>query len=194
MIIETEDVVNKTGEDTDTPEVDESFSIRVSEVNNLNPALLQILVDIEREAFGQGGMNEWFLPPFVRHGKVYAVWVEGFPEPVGVAECMADWRRPQRAYLFGISIRRNWRGKGIGTRFLQEICRHLQKEGFEALELTVDPRNAAAVRMYEEKLGFRLTDFYPAEYGPGEDRLLLELELKGDRNARQEWRRKAGQK
>ncbi|NLY30923.1 MAG: GNAT family N-acetyltransferase [Firmicutes bacterium] len=151
--------------------------IRVEEIDELHAELLEALVAIEQEAFGKGGMNEWFLPPFVRYGRVYVLWVEGDQRPAGVAECMISWRQPQCAYLFGISIGKEWRGQGLGTRFLQGIIGRLREQGFQALELTVSPDNAAALKLYQGRLGFRTIASCKEEYGPGEDRLLLRLDL-----------------
>jgi ribosomal-protein-alanine N-acetyltransferase len=153
------------------------LSIRVEEVDRLDFPLLQALIEIDQEAFGKGGMNEWFLPPFARRGRVYALWVEDIGQPVGVAECMVTWGQPQCAYLFGIAIREGWRGKGLGTRFLREICHRLQEMGFLALDLTVSPDNAPALRVYRDKLGFKTIGFHREEYGQGEDRLVMRLDL-----------------
>jgi ribosomal-protein-alanine N-acetyltransferase len=153
------------------------LSIQIEEVDRLEPNFLQDLIDIEQEAFGKGGMNEWFLPPFVRRGRVYALWVEGKKQPVGVAECMVTWGQPQCAYLFGIAIREGWRGKGLGTRFLREICFRLKIKGFQAVDLTVSPDNIPALRVYRDKLGFRTIAFHREEYGQGEDRLVMRLDL-----------------
>lgn len=151
--------------------------IRVEELDEVEPHFLQALIDIEQEAFGKGGMNEWFLPAFIRRGKVYSLWVEGHEWPVGVAECMASWGRPRCAYLFGIAIRKEWRGKGLGTYFLKEICLRLREMGFTTLDLTVSPTNVSALRVYQNKLGFRTIAFHRAEYGQGEDRLVMRLDL-----------------
>lgn len=154
-----------------------SSHVRVEELDEVEPHLLQALIEIEQEAFGKGGMNEWFLPAFIRRGKVYSLWVEGHERPIGVAECMVSWGRPECAYLFGIAIRQGWRGKGLGTRFLKEICQRLREMGFTTLDLTVSPTNAAALRVYQDKLGFRTIAFHQAEYGQGEDRLVMRLDL-----------------
>ncbi|NMB11626.1 MAG: GNAT family N-acetyltransferase [Firmicutes bacterium] len=151
--------------------------IRIEEVDKVEPDLLQALIEIDQEAFGKGGMNEWFLPPFIRRGRVYVLWVEGKKQPVGVAECMITWGQPQCAYLFGIAIREGWRGQGLGTRFLREICRRLQGMGFLILDLTVSPDNVPALRVYRDKLGFKTIAFHREEYGQGEDRLLMRLDL-----------------
>ncbi|NMB24683.1 MAG: GNAT family N-acetyltransferase [Firmicutes bacterium] len=152
-------------------------SVCVEELVELEPDLLQALINIEQDAFGRGGMNEWFLPPFARQGRVFVLWVEETDQPVGVAECMRIWDRPHSAYLFGFAIRSDWRGRGLGTIFMQEIIRRLQLAGFLSIELTVSPTNTAALRIYQDKLGFAKIAECPGEYGPGEDRLVLRLDL-----------------
>lgn len=47
--------------------------IKFEWVKTVDPALIQRLVELEREAFGVGGLNEWHLVPFIRHGRVYIV-------------------------------------------------------------------------------------------------------------------------
>ncbi len=153
------------------------LEIDVQELIDPKPHIVKALTRIEREAFAEGGMNEWFLSPFARYGKVFALWVHGVDRPVGVAECMVIWDDPQCVYLFGFAIDKEWRCKGLGTRFLQAICQDLQQAGYVALELTVSPENAAALKIYRDKLGFEAIGFHPDEYGPGEDRLVLRLSL-----------------
>jgi putative acetyltransferase len=46
-----------------------------------------------------------------------------------------------------------WRGRGIGTALLNEALRWARWVGVEKLELTVYPRNAAAIALYR-RFGF----------------------------------------
>ncbi|NLK07886.1 MAG: GNAT family N-acetyltransferase [Firmicutes bacterium] len=149
----------------------------VEELLDVKPEPLRALMAIEADAFGIGGMNEWFLPPFVRQGRVFVLWQKGIVDPVGVAECMRQWQNPQTAYLFGFAVRKDRRGEGLGTFFMQELILWLTKAGFERLELTVSPSNDTALHIYKKKLGFVKVRRYTDEYGPGEDRLLLGLDL-----------------
>lgn len=151
--------------------------VYVEELTEWEPDLLQALIGIEQDAFGKGGMNEWFLPPFARQGRVFVLWAREIDEPVGVAECMRIWDRPRSAYLFGFAIRSGWRGRGFGTIFMQEIIGRLKLTGFDSMELTVSPANTAALRIYQDKLGFVKIRECSGEYGPGEDRLVLRLDF-----------------
>ncbi|NLM40315.1 MAG: GNAT family N-acetyltransferase [Firmicutes bacterium] len=146
----------------------------VREITDVDPSLVEQIVALEQDAFGIGGMNHWFLVPFIRHGRVFIV-CRG-DEVVGVCEYMLDFRCPDQAYLFGFTVKSCWRRRGVGERLLRESCSILKQEGIKLIALTVHPENTGARRLYE-KLGFVQTGFHKDEYGPGEDRLEYVLEL-----------------
>ena len=144
-------------------------------VRTMDPKIIARLVQIETEAFGPGGLTVWNLEPLIRHGRVYIYRLDS--EIVGLVHYMLDWDRPQMAYMVGVSISKESRGQGIGRKLLNESFEALSKENIEAVELTVDPANLAAVKLYEGKLGFLVTDFKHDEYGEGEGRLVMKLNL-----------------
>ncbi|MDR3584055.1 MAG: GNAT family N-acetyltransferase [Desulfosporosinus sp.] len=144
-------------------------------VQTMDPKIITRLVQIETEAFGPGGLNVWHLEPLIRHGRVYVYQLDN--EIVGLVHYMLDWDRPQKAYMVGVSISKESRGQGIGAELLKESFEALSKENIEEVELTVDPDNLAAVKLYEGKLGFLVTDFKQDEYGKGEGRLVMNLFL-----------------
>ncbi len=144
-------------------------------VRTMEPELIARLVQIETEAFGPGGLNVWHLQPLIRHGRVYVYRLDN--EIVGLVHYMLDWDRPQKAYMVGVSISKESRGQGIGATLLKESFDALAKENIVEVELTVDPANIAAVKLYEGKLGFLVTDFKHDEYGEGEGRQVMKLTL-----------------
>lgn len=144
-------------------------------VQTMEPELIARLVEIESEAFGPGGLNEWHLQPLIRHGRVYVYRLQ--KEIVGLVHYMLDWDHPQKAYMVGVSISKESRGQGIGAKLLKESFAALAKENIEEVELTVDPDNLAAVKLYKSKLGFLETDFKHDEYGKGEGRQVMKLSL-----------------
>lgn len=144
-------------------------------VRMMEPEIIARLVQIETEAFGTGGLNVWHLEPLIRHGRVYIYRLDN--EIVGLVHYMLDWDRPKKAYMVGVSISKESRGQGIGFKLLKESFEALSKETIEEVELTVDPDNVAAVKLYEGKLGFLVTDFKQDEYGEGEGRLVMKLSL-----------------
>ncbi|KUO70021.1 MAG: acetyltransferase [Desulfosporosinus sp. BRH_c37] len=144
-------------------------------VRTMEPKLIARLVQIETEAFGAGGLNSWHLQPLIRHGRVYVYRLDN--EIVGLVHYMLDWDCPKKAYMVGVSISKESRGQGIGAKLLKESFEALSKATIEEVELTVDPNNIAAVKLYESKLGFLTTDFKHDEYGEGEGRLVMKLIL-----------------
>lgn len=147
----------------------------IEPVNEIRPEIVRRLVALDTEAFGHGGMNEWQLVPMIRHGRVYVIRKAG--EIVGSIQYILDWDNPRSAYMFGVSIAKEWRGRGIGTNLLKESFHALSEEGIQEIELTVDPANTSAVTLYEGKLGFVITGSRQNEYGDGEDRLVMKRSL-----------------
>jgi len=142
-------------------------------VKELEPNLINRLVELEREAFGSGGMNEWHLVPIIRHGRVFIIKNEKIV--VGAVQYMLDWDNPQRAYMIGASVAKDARGKGIGTQLLTKSIKSLFEDKVIEVELTVAADNKAAVKVYREKLGFEATELRQNEYGQGQDRLVMVL-------------------
>lgn len=137
--------------------------------------LLRQLVQLEQAAFGQGGLNEWHLVPFIRHGRVFLA--KENQEVVGMIQYMRDWEIPDKAYLIGVSIACQRRGKGLGTMLMRDSLLALRNENMATVELTVNPANRGAIKVYQEKLGFTVTELREAEYGEGEPRLVMVLSL-----------------
>ncbi len=146
--------------------------ITVEVVTQIDDELRETILNIDEEAFGQGSLNEWSLPPFLNYGRVYLARLNG--KPVGLAELMRDWRDPELAYLYGYAVAREYRGRGIGTALMRTILEALPRAGFKRLQLTVHPENYTALHLYQDKFGMKPIDFIVGYYGPGEDRWLLE--------------------
>lgn len=142
-------------------------------ITGTEPKLIARLVKLEQEAFGYGGMNEWHLVPIIRHGKVFVI--KENDSVVGAVQYMLDWDKPELAYMVGVSVAAQVRGKGVGTKLLVESIQQLFADKITEVELTVEADNTAAVKVYKEKLGFEVTEFRENEYGPGQDRLVMVL-------------------
>lgn len=144
-------------------------------VQTADPDLIERLVNLEINSFGEGGLNKWHLIPLIRHGRVFIIREDR--EIAGLVEYMLDWEDPRKAYMVGVSTDKRWRGQGIGTRILKESFAWLQGEGIKEIELTVAPNNIAAVTIYEKKLGFQIVELRTDEFGQGENRLIMKLSL-----------------
>lgn len=149
--------------------------MKVELLEKVELSFITQLVKLEQEAFGIGGMNEWHLVPFIRHGRVYIGRQKD--EVVGLIQYMRDWNKPQKAYLMGVSIGQEWRGQGLGTMLMHTTLELLKEENIQEVELTVEPSNSAAIKIYAGKLGFVEKETRLDEYGTGENRLVMMLSL-----------------
>lgn len=148
----------------------------IKKIKKNDPKLLEELIDIDRQSFGDAGLDEWGLVPIIRHGRIYALYYQ--ENIAGAAQFLKDWEEPQKAYLYGVGIKEKYRGKGLGTWFLKTCFEQLKDEGIRRIELTVDPANQSAIRVYQEKIGFQKKEERKNEYGEGEHRIVMELEWK----------------
>lgn len=64
--------------------------------------------------------------------------------------------------LFAISLNKEFRGKGIGTKLMKEMLAVLRKQGYGKASLAVQKANYA-VKMYEN-VGFKMVDENEEEY------------------------------
>ena len=63
---------------------------------------------------------------------------------------------------FAISLYKEYRGQGIGTKLMKEMLENLRTQGYEKASLAVQKANYA-VRMYE-KVGFKVVDENDEEF------------------------------
>lgn len=151
--------------------------LKIYAVQGFNLDLLQRMVDFSSNVFGELGTGEWSLVPQIRHGNVFVLKEEGKKAITGVAVLMRDWEDVDKAYLFEYAIAEELQGQGLGYHFLHNICENLKDQGFKRVSLTVDTENEPAIRLYRDKLGFQLVHFSKNEYGSGNHRYIMELDL-----------------
>lgn len=85
----------------------------------------------------------------VERGRVWVCVVEG--RPVFKADVIAETR--EAAYLEGVYVSPELRGRGFGSRCLVQTCRAIHRAGTKAVCLFADERNERARRFYE-RAGF----------------------------------------
>jgi RimJ/RimL family protein N-acetyltransferase len=76
-------------------------------------------------------------------------------EIVGLLDCTGGERRAARHQtILGISVKREWRGKGVGTKLMERAMEWARGSGVvKRVQLEVFATNEGAMRLYE-KLGF----------------------------------------
>lgn len=119
-----------------------------------DPGRVPALVDLWMEAFGEE--KEAVLPFFREIFPLCRAWqaeedgalcamAYALPQPVTDGKC-----RLPAAYLYAVATKKEYRGKGIASRLLQEMEQSLRDEGFAGLLLV--PANPGLFSFYE-KLG-----------------------------------------
>ncbi|MDA8441642.1 MAG: GNAT family N-acetyltransferase [Peptococcaceae bacterium] len=153
--------------------------IKIYLVQDFSLSLLKRMVNFGLNIFGETGMDEWGLVPQIRHGNVFLLKQDD-KKIIGIAILMRDWEDIAKAYLIDYAIAEQFQGQGLGYHFLVEICKNLKEQGFERVGLTVDPENIGAVKLYKDKLGFKVAEMRENEYGKGHNRLIMRLDLTAD--------------
>ncbi len=141
--------------------------IKIVEKNNKK--YIEEIIELEKKVFGENGaIDIWNLKPYVKYGRVF-VYLER-DKVVAVAEIMKSWQE-DKVYLYGLCVDVDYRGQGIGNKFMLDIFRYLKVENIKLVELTVAPENVEAIKLYE-KIGFERKEFLENEYGEDKNRYL----------------------
>lgn len=147
-------------------------------IRKMDPSEYELLSDFLYEAIFQRDENN-LLPREIIQEPALRIYIEDFGEKkndhclCAVADDVivgAVWTRIIKGYgsiddsipEFAVSIRRGFRGKGIGTALMEQMIELLKREGCEKASLAVQKDNYA-VRMYQ-KTGFSIIDENEEEY------------------------------
>lgn len=152
-------------------------NLKVYLVQDYDLQFLKRMVTFGLGIFGDSGMDEWGLVPQIRHGNVFVLKEEEKKRLIGIAILMRDWEDADKVYLFDYAIAEDFQGQGLGYHFLVSISRNLLDQGFKSMSLTVDVENVPAIKLYKDKLGFEIVAHHKDEYGKGEDRYIMKLDL-----------------
>lgn len=80
---------------------------------------------------------------------------------IGTASLSRKPRRMRHRGEFGVSVRRDYWGRGVASALADRILAFARENGFAQLDLEVRSDNARAIRLYE-KLGFRKLCTFPS--------------------------------
>ena len=150
------------------------MEVKIKRLTNNFQKIIEEIIAIEKEAFGEGGLNHWGFPPFIYHGAVYVAMVDR--KAVGVIEYMRDFDEENKTYLYGLAVAEDYQKQGIGNKLLDYSLKELKEHKIDTVELTVEPDNEAALNLYQQ-FDFEKIAYRKAEYGPGEDRVIMKLSL-----------------
>ncbi len=138
--------------------------------------LLDSIKKLEIENLGQdAAINEWQIPVILRYGRIL-IAEDSTGTILGVCEMIREWKEKKTAFIHSFYVVEKFRKRQVGKKLLTFALDMLKKEHFLGVELTVDPENAAALNLYRST-GFTVRELRKNEYGKGNDRLLLELQI-----------------
>jgi len=80
-------------------------------------------------------------------------------EPIGCVVCKIDeevqgGQRVKSGYMAMLAVDTAYRKAGIGTALVKRVVRRMQRKGCTSVTLETEVSNQAAIRLYEERLGF----------------------------------------
>ena len=117
--------------------------------------------------------DEWDMPvqdeeAFIQHmaatPNCLMLVVEAQDEIVGILTCNGGTRRAMRhAVTLGVSLREDYRDRGLGHRLMQRTVDWARSNGVTRIELHVYVENARAIHLYE-KFGFKIEGRRPHAY------------------------------
>lgn len=154
------------------------FEIRVSEITAHDPSLIDTVLEIDLMTFSEPTWSRYTAGLMLRHGRNFLLFADDVP--IGTCQCMRSWQSPWEVVLFSMAIRPGWRGQGLGTFFLESTVDALKRSGTRSVVLEVDPSSTAAIRLYEQKFGFKIIAECQNEYGIGHDRVHMQLMLQAN--------------
>lgn len=160
-----------------SPDGGRQFEVQVQEVNAHDPDVIRTILEIDLQTFSEPTWSRHTAGLVLRHGRTFLLVADALV--VGTCVCVRAWTDPLEAVLFSMALRPGWRGRGLGSFFLQQVLDALRAEGFTSVVLDVDKGNTAALRLYEQRFGFRCVAECQDDLGPGRHRQHMRLLLPG---------------
>lgn len=116
--------------------------------------------DIDCEAFKEDGTSVFNMALFARCHAVYCL-VDANNKAIGEAVVFRN-TNDDGAVIYGFAVEKAHRGQGYGSLMMKQVLESCKKAGIKFIELTMNPENIAAKRVYMDKNGFdKITDLPP---------------------------------
>jgi ribosomal-protein-alanine N-acetyltransferase len=154
-----------------------SFSIKV--LKDIKPDITLELKKLEISNLGpDASINEWIIPVFIKYGKIITVvescsdGLKNRKKIIAVNELLKKWEDSQTVFIHSFYVDMPYRKKGIGSLLLRKSIEILKEEKIKNIELTVDPKNMGALRLYES-FNFKKKCYQADLYGKGVHRVFL---------------------
>lgn len=148
----------------------EFFHIRESDYD-----LLYQLAEVEQSLHPGTGMNLFEIHSYIRYGRVYAAVDDD--DTLGSVYFLRDFENPGKAFLYGVTVRPEYRGKRLGESLLLSAFSDLKEAGVRMVEASVSPKNIKAIKVYRDSLGFNIINLPDDSNMEDEDILIFRKTL-----------------
>ena len=137
--------------------------------------LVEQVLDIEGDTYEDSGLDIFDLIAMLRHGRVYvAVEKENV---IGVVYFMRSFDDTGKAFLQSINIVDPGEYPNLAKSLLEVTFADMQSFGIKTVEVSCDPSNFRALKIYREELGFVASDSLQSDLLDGEELLMLQKDL-----------------
>lgn len=137
-------------------------------------ARLEKIAEIDRQAFGEDGISVFNLSQFTRSGAVFCL-VDNY-QVVAEAVVLKNFH-DSGAVIFGFAVDNSCQSKGYGALLMKNLHTAAARAGISYFELTMNPDNPAAKKLYMDKAGFKKKAELALHPHKGEPRWLMHLDL-----------------
>lgn len=138
----------------------------------LNKEHIDQLVLLEKECFTLDAWSKEMLEPCFNGGGYYAL---GYKEESLVGYLLAS-ENPWEMEILSICVKKDYRGKGIAVKLLQNLINYSIKTNKEKIFLEVRKSNFSALNLYK-KMGFTAIYERKKYYQNTEDAIVMELSV-----------------
>lgn len=157
--------------------LDDYDDLKIYRFKDFDLQRVRELLKFNQEAFGQDAIDKFAAIFQIYYGNIFVLKERRNDAKIlGIANFSRAWDENKLAYLSDYAIAEEARGQSIGKEFLGIVLEDIKNQGFQRVQLTVDPDNEPALALYES-LGFKKDKFVEKLYGPGEDRYIMDLDL-----------------
>ena len=137
---------------------------------------LESVLEIERSSFPRPWSRDHFLEELrLPFSKILLAWSKR-QDAFTLVGYICRWLTAGELHVLNVTVHPEWRCRSIGRRLMEEVLIEARGAGARRALLEVRRRNLPAIVLYE-RAGFRNVGMRPNYYGPGQDALLMELEL-----------------
>ena len=160
-----------------SPKGGPTYEIKTVEITEHDPKLIKTIIDIDLMTYSAATFSHHTAGLILRYGRGFLLTAND--SVIGTCQCIRSWERASEAILFSMAIRPGWRGRGLGTRFMQGVLEALRENGVRSVVLHVDAGNTGGIHIYEQKFGFEILEELDNEYGRGGTQVKMRRMLTG---------------